>query len=112
MPEPVLDLDDEEALEFEAAILARVHVRNSAVSVPSGQRLRVHGRTRRPLPLSRLRDLDAHAWAREPSLLSMWARGADVGACANSVTDAMFEPGSPPRTPNINVNIKPAALLY
>ena len=87
--------EDIEAQEFEAAILARTD--GSAIAVP-GAACRARLR-RAPLPLMALHALDAHAWARERGLLSMWARGAGIGACANSVTDAMFAPGSPPRTP-------------
>lgn len=88
------DVEDESLrLQLEAGVLSRAAC--AAVDIPIAGRRTL--RCRAPLPLAELHVLDAHRWASEVDVLSKWARGAAVGALANSITDAMFVPCSPPR---------------
>lgn len=90
--------DEDEAQRFEACVLARAG--NRALAIPTAP----PERWRAARPLAELRELDAHHWGAEVGLLGKWARGAAVGALANSVTEAMFAPGSPPRAPRVAYN--------
>lgn len=55
-------------------------------------------RTRAPLPISKLNDLDEHVWNHEKNILAKWVQGAGIGQYCNSVTDNLFTPCSPPTT--------------
>lgn len=93
-----LEWEDEEeeldALAFEDAVLNRAEVGATSIAIPGAAQRPRH---RTPLPLAGLARLDRHCWENEPALLAKWSRGAGVGAFANSVSDAMFVPCSPPR---------------
>lgn len=94
------DDDDWDSYEFERLITGRSSVSSITIATSNSNNnnsTHVSPPVKSPLPLSRLHGLDQHYWNNEPNILGKWAAGAGIGYYSNSVTDAMFTPGSPPR---------------
>lgn len=98
------DAFEEYAEEEEEDLLFEHRIMNKSTTQPMNININTNNtnkkrRIRTALPIRALHSLDKHCWDREPDVLGKWACGAGVGCYNNSLSDAMFAPGSPPRTP-------------